>query len=155
MKLAVFSDTHGSVSGMLAAARRVRPDVLVHLGDYIRDAEALRREFPDIPLHALKGNCDFASREDDTITFMAGTVTIFATHGDRYGVKYGTDSLLNAAYFAGAKLALYGHTHIASWQTFGGLQLLNPGSAGTGAHPSFAVVEINDGGGIDCRILDI
>lgn len=155
MRLAVFSDTHGCVSGMLSAARRVRPDMIVHLGDYIRDAEALRPEHPDIPILALKGNCDFASREEDTMTFPAGPVTVFATHGDRYGVKYGTDSLLCAAHFSGAALALYGHTHTALWQTCGGIQLLNPGSAGTGAHPSFALVEISASGGIDCRIIDI
>lgn len=155
MKLAVFSDSHGFTAGMTAAARRVCPDLLIHLGDYIRDAEALRRELPHIPLHALKGNCDFASREEDTATFLAGPVTVFATHGDRYGVKYGTDSLINAGYFAGAKLVLFGHTHIPLCQDFGGIKLLNPGTAGMSAHPTFAVVEISDSGGMDCRILEI
>lgn len=155
MKLAVFSDTHGLTAGMVSAARRVRPDLLLHLGDYLRDAEALRREFPDIPLRAVKGNCDFASREEDTITFSAGPVTVFATHGDRYGVKHGTDSLLNAAYFAGARLVLFGHTHLPLCQNFGGLMLLNPGTAGMSPHSTFAVVEISDAGGLDCRILDL
>ena len=46
MILAVFSDTHGNTAGMLSAVRRMRPDVLVHLGDNLRDSAELAREFP-------------------------------------------------------------------------------------------------------------
>ena len=83
MILAVFSDTHGSTAGMAAAVRRVRPDILVHLGDHIRDTAVLEREFPDPPLHAVPGNCDFAAREPDPDIFFAGSVKVFATHGHR------------------------------------------------------------------------
>lgn len=155
MKLAVFSDTHGSTEGMLLAALRVAPDVLVHLGDHYRDSFALRSAFPELPLYAVPGNCDCSCREPDPLVFMAGGVTVLATHGHRYSVKYGTDALLNAAYFAGAGLALFGHTHTAVCQDFGGVTLLNPGSAGMGPRPSFAVVEISETGGFSCRILDI
>ena len=89
MILAVFSDTHGSTAGMAAAVRRVRPDILVHLGDHIRDTAVLEREFPDLPLHAVPGNCDFAAREPDPDIFFAGPVKVFATHGHRYSVKLG------------------------------------------------------------------
>ena len=119
-------------------------------GGGMRDAEALRRELPHIPLHALKGNCDFASREEDTATFLAGPVTVFATHGDRYGVKYGTDSLINAGYFAGAKLVLFGHTHRPliipgerNWPA-----ALNPGSCSRPRGPegpTFAVLTLEKG----------
>jgi putative phosphoesterase len=155
LKLAIFSDTHGRTAGMVRAVRRVSPDVLVHLGDYHRDAEALEREFPELPLHAVPGNCDYADRTQDTLSFLAGQVTVFATHGHRYFVKYGTDSLLNAAYFSSAGLVLYGHTHIAQIAQAGGMVVLNPGSAGTGAAPTFAVAEIGVDGSIVCRILDI
>ena len=83
MILAVFSDTHGSTAGMAAAVRRVRPDILVHLGDHIRDTAVLGREFPDLPLHAVPGNCDFAAREPEPDIFFAGPVKVFATHGHR------------------------------------------------------------------------
>ena len=46
IKAAVFSDSHGSTALMKECVRRVRPDVIIHLGDYERDAEALRLEFP-------------------------------------------------------------------------------------------------------------
>lgn len=155
MILAVFSDTHGCTAGMAAAARRVSPDVLVHLGDNIRDCAVLEREFPYLPLHALSGNCDFASREPDTEQFFAGPVQVFATHGHRYSVKYGLDSLLNAAHFAGAGLVLYGHTHIARVDYYGGMTVVNPGSSGLGPKPTFALIEVSDDGRVAARILNI
>ena len=44
IKAAVFSDTHGNTALMLETVRRVRSDVLIHLGDHERDAQELRRE---------------------------------------------------------------------------------------------------------------
>ena len=155
MILAVFSDTHGSTAGMAAAARRVNPDVLVHLGDHLRDSAVLEREFPDLPLHAVPGNCDFARREPDTDTFMAGLVTVLATHGHRYSVKYGLDSLLNAAHFSGAGLVLYGHTHIARVDYYGSMTVVNPGSSGLGTKPTFALIEVTDEGRVAARIMNI
>ena len=155
MILAVFSDTHGNTAGMLSAVRRMRPDVLVHLGDNLRDSAELAREFPELPLHAVPGNCDFARREPDTDTFMAGLVTVFATHGHRYSVKYGLDSLLNAAHFSGAGLVLYGHTHIARIDYYGGMTVVNPGTSGLGPQPSLALIEIGADDRISAKILPI
>ena len=155
MILAVFSDTHGNTAGMLSAVRRMRPDVLVHLGDNLRDSAELAREFPELPLHAVPGNCDFARREPDTDTFMAGLVTVFATHGHRYSVKYGLDSLLNAAHFSGAGLVLYGHTHIARIDYYGGMTVVNPGTSGLGPQPSFSLIEIGADDRISAKILPI
>lgn len=155
MKMAVFSDTHGCTAGMAAAAARIRPDVLVHLGDYVRDAQALARASPELPLYTVCGNCDFDCGAPDTQEFLFGPVRVFAVHGHRYGVKYGTDSLLNAAWCAGAKLALYGHTHVPECREAHGLWLVNPGSAGLGTPPTFAVAEVNELGGLICRIETI
>lgn len=153
MRLAVFSDTHGNTNLMPQAVRRMQPDILVHLGDHIRDSRLLASGFPSIPLYAVPGNCDFASREQDTLEFYAGPVKVFATHGHRYYVKSTMDSLLNAAYFSGAQLVLYGHTHIARIEYPAGMTVVNPGSSGLGSEPSFAVIDISDSGGIAARIL--
>lgn len=153
MRLAVFSDTHGRTELLPQAVRRVSPDIIVHLGDHIRDSRVFAVEFPDIPLYAVPGNCDFASREADTLEFFAGPVKVFATHGHRYYVKSTMDSLLNAAHFAGAQLVLYGHTHIARIDYPAGMTVVNPGSSGLGAEPSFAQIDISDAGGIAAKIL--
>ena len=154
MRLAVFSDTHGRSALLPRAVRRTQPDILVHLGDYYRDADILSREFPDIPLYAVPGNCDFMSRAEDAVTFSAGGVLVFATHGHRYSVKSTLDSLLNSAHFAGAGLVLYGHTHIARIDYAAGMTVVNPGSSGLGAEPSFAQIDIRDSK-ISAKILPI
>ena len=59
MKIAVFSDTHSFVGPMIEAVAEYMPDAICHLGDHDRDTEALLRQFPDIPLYRVSGNCDF------------------------------------------------------------------------------------------------
>ncbi len=153
MIAAVFSDTHTSVSRMLEAARACRPDVLIHLGDHARDAEALRREFPDTPLYVVAGNCDFAAQEPLVDIVQLGPVKALICHGHTYGVDYGDVSrLVYAAQERGCQLALYGHTHCADRQEIGGVQVLNPGTAGKGRRLSWATVQVFPNGGIACEI---
>lgn len=153
MLAAVFSDTHGNTALMVEAVRRFRPELLIHLGDYERDTEILRREFPELPLYCVRGNCDIGGSAPDTDTVPLGPVTAFITHGHLYAVDYGRlDSLVYAAQEAGASLALYGHTHRAAYEERGGVQLLNPGTAGKGRELSFALLRVFDNGGIACEI---
>lgn len=153
MKAAVFSDTHANVALMLRAAREYRPDVLIHLGDHDRDAEALRREFPDTPLYVVAGNCDVGSRAPLCAVVPLGPVKLFACHGHSFGVDWGDVSrLVYAAQEQGCALALYGHTHRADRQEIGGVQVLNPGSAGKGRDRSWASVEVFPNGGLACEI---
>ena len=153
MDILVLSDSHGAVAPMIRAVELTAPNLIIHLGDCWRDGERLHTYFPDIPLEQVPGNCDFASREQDTLEFYAGPVKVFATHGHRYYVKSTMDSLLNAAHFSGAQLVLYGHTHIARIEYPAGMTVVNPGSSGLGSEPSFAVIDISDSGGIAARIL--
>ena len=64
MRIAVFSDSHGVKEPMLAAIEEQKPDMVLHLGDYVRDAE-------------------------ENLLFNADGVRIFMTHGHRYNVKLG------------------------------------------------------------------
>ena len=156
MKIAVFSDTHGSTARMLETVRRVRPDRIVHLGDYERDTEKLRREFPGIPLHQVCGNCDVSpvSRLDEVVEF--GPVRALLTHGHRYAVDWGRlDSLCYAAQERGCTLALFGHTHVPEHTEMGGVRLVNPGTAGQGRRRTWALVEVFDNGGVTAEIRDL
>ena len=58
LKAAVFSDTHGNTAPMLEAARGAGADVLIHLGDYDRDALMLREAFPEAPILMLRATAD-------------------------------------------------------------------------------------------------
>lgn len=149
MKIAVFSDTHGVTAPMVQAVRDTSPDALVHLGDYERDIRVLLKEFPDIPLYNVCGNCDYAPSAPNSLTVSFGPVKAFLTHGHLYHVDYGrVDSLVYAAQEAGAQLALFGHTHSAFQKQVGGVTVLNPGTAGKGRTLTWALLEIFDNGGI-------
>lgn len=156
MKAAVFSDTHTNTALMVEAVRRSRPDAIIHLGDHDRDTDILRREFPEIPLYNVCGNCDFYPSAPQTDLVPLGPVKAFITHGHLYNVDYDRlDSLVYAAQEQGAKLAMYGHTHRALYEEIGGVKVLNPGTAGKGRKLTWALVEVFDNGGIACEIRDL
>jgi len=155
MLIAVFSDTHGAVGAAAAAIRKSRPDMIIHLGDYARDAASLKEEFPGIELRSVRGNCDFASRALLSDCFYAGKMRLFISHGHEYGVKSGLAALRGAAHAAGADMVLFGHTHRPLFQREDGLLLLNPGSAGCPPRTTWARLEIGEDGGVSCRILDL
>lgn len=155
MKAAVFSDTHGNTALMLEAIRRTSPDIVIHLGDYERDTECIRREFPDIPLYNVAGNCDMASIGllDDIVPM--GSVKALITHGHMYNVKYSTDRLIYAAQERQVQIVMYGHTHVPDNSEVGGVKVINPGSAGRGLKPTYAFVEVLPNGGIASEIRQL
>ena len=153
MLLAVFSDTHGVTDRAAAAVRRAAPDMIIHLGDFTRDADVLQKEFPHIELRSVRGNCDLASVAPVSQLFFAGETKLFIAHGHSYGVKHGLDSFQNAAGFSGARLAMFGHTHHAVYFEEGDVHFLNPGSAGCPPRATWALAELSPGGAITCRIL--
>ncbi len=153
MRIAVFSDTHSNTALMVETVRRVRPDAIIHLGDHDRDTEVLLREFPEIPLYSVCGNCDMASLAPERLVVSLGPVKAFLTHGHLYKVRWGRlDSLVYAAQEEGAQLALFGHTHEPLYKELGGVTILNPGTAGKGRTPTWALLQVFDNGGIACEI---
>lgn len=155
MIAAVFSDSHGSIELMCEAVRRCRPDLIIHLGDFERDADSLRAEFPHIPMFNVCGNCDFASMVPLADTVQIGPVKAYICHGHSHNVKLNLQGLYYAALERGASIALFGHTHIPCNEDLGGLRLINPGSAGRGRAPTWARLEVFDNGGFYCQILEL
>ncbi len=153
--IAVFSDTHGNMGAAAAAIRKSRPDMIIHLGDYTRDANALKDQFPGIELRSVRGNCDFASPALLSDCFTVGRTRLFISHGHAYGVKSGLTALWRAARSAGADIALFGHTHRPVYLQEAGLLLLNPGSAGCPPRTTWACLEIGEEGVVSCRTLDL
>ena len=140
---------------MCAAIRAWQPDIVLHLGDYVRDAMSVRERFPDLDLRYVRGNCDVGMKDEpEKLSLNVEGVEIFATHGHSYNVKYGLDSLCNAAYFSGAKLCLFGHTHQRLYLELGGIRFLNPGTAGQGYELTAARIIIENGTAA-CRIVPL
>lgn len=156
MKAAVFSDTHSCTALAVEAVRRCRPDIIIHLGDYVRDAETIHEEFPEIPLYSVRGNCDIAADAPDTDIVPMGPVKVFITHGHLYNVNYGDCSrLAYAAMEQGARLAAFGHTHEALYEELGSVKIINPGTAGKGRVLTWALVQVYDNGGIAVDIKNL
>lgn len=156
MKIAVFSDTHGSYKGMLKAVGEYMPDQIIHLGDGMRDTQALQREFPQIPVCCVPGNCDHDYENPEYKVIRLGTLKAFITHGHRYAVRGGrVDTLLYAAECSGAQIAMFGHTHKAVFTQVEGLFVLNPGTAGKAPDKTWAKLEIGPTGEVACEIVPI
>ena len=157
MKILCFSDSHGT-SDYMRRALKIHSDaeVIFFLGDGLSDAEELffdrtRAWF------AVRGNCDVVStlggafvKKLDEIT-LCGKKIVF-THGDLYGVKYGTDGITSLARESGADIVLFGHTHtpLEKYVSDGEkpFYLFNPGSVGVPyrCETSYGIIDITDKG---------
>lgn len=145
MKILVVSDSHGDVENMCRAVELERPRMALHLGDGWHDAEALARRYPDLPIEKVPGNCDFRAHESAVrlITLMDRLVML--CHGHTLGVKTNLSLLLREAVERGAHVALFGHTHEPFVDIRGGVVMLNPGSIGSGARPTYGTLTFRDG----------
>lgn len=154
MKLLIFSDSHGSLQPMRDAITLERPDVVIHLGDYARDAEELSYDFTGLPILSVRGNCGLAEppRSEVLVRTFEG-VKIFGVHGHRHGVKSGLLRLELAAREENAQLALFGHTHVSYCHEYEGLWLLNPGTCG-GCCPTYGIA-ILENGTVQCRVRNL
>ena len=128
MKLLILSDTHRSLGFAYDAIEKEHPDAVVHLGDHLTDAEDLSFACQEPDFYYVPGNCDYAPTVPQSLTLELDGVRIFVTHGHLYGVKRDLTALAGAAKDAGARLALFGHTHIQHLEERGGITLLNPGT---------------------------
>ena len=157
MKIAVFSDTHGFSRGMENAVAEYKPDQIIHLGDGMRDAEALREKFPLLPVCCVPGNCDGYYDGEEAYKLIAlGPYKAFLTHGHRYAVRGGRlDVLLYAACKPPRRHSMFGHTHRALFEQLGGIFVINPGTAGKLPNRTWARLEITPEGDISCQICDI
>ena len=156
MKILVLSDSHAALSFMRRCVAAVKPNAIVHLGDYYDDAQTLQEVFPYIPLHQVPGNCDRYRCPPgalETICYDVCGVRLFMTHGHKHGVKTNTAMLVAEARAMKAQAALYGHTHVAEvYRDEDGMWVMNPGSAGYGGG-SAGLIEAENGQILSCRIL--
>ena len=144
MKILVVSDSHGNRKALMRAVSATGPDMVLHLGDIASDCGIIRENMPELPVRAVRGNCDGFANEAAEDEFTAGGRRIFMAHGDRYGVKTGLNSFITSAMYRNADIALFGHTHRNFSMEYEGMLILNPGSVGT-EQKTYAVLEIRDG----------
>lgn len=150
MRILVLSDTHGQVQPAIEVYKKVRQegpvDCIVHLGDLISDAKALRVRL-GAEVVAVKGNMDGSYSTDDCTVMETEYGKLLLTHGHMENVKFDITNLLYRAEELGCRAALFGHTHSPCFRYEGGIYLLNPGSLTRprgGGDGSYAVLTITE-----------
>ena len=159
MTILVFSDSHSSLRFMRMCIEAVRPDVMIHLGDYFDDGEAMKEEYPGIRLYQVPGNCDryrCPPDQPEICIDRIGGVDVYLTHGCSLGggdLLLHLGGLLSSARTANVDIVMYGHTHVADChREEDGLWVLNPGSCGYSGG-SAGIIEIQDGKIREVRLL--
>lgn len=128
-KIIVFSDSHGNMDNMRAVVKEENPDMIIHLGDCLKDGQELHAEFPNVPFEQVPGNCDYSSECLERILLIEGK-QIFICHGHTCNVKSGYLNLELKAKEKQVDAALFGHTHQAFYNNHNGVIMLNPGCVG-------------------------
>lgn len=145
MRVAVISDTHGMTDFIINEINNRKDiDYIIHLGDHAWDAKLIS-EKTGINTVYVKGNNDFGSDAiEDKVIYLDGH-KIFMTHGHRYGVYFGIDSIYYKAKSLNADIALYGHTHAYYKEESDNLLILNPGALSYSrgdAYTSYVVMDL-------------
>ncbi|MFA5523807.1 MAG: metallophosphoesterase [Tissierellales bacterium] len=129
MKIGIISDTHGYVQECINALKKIDEiDMIMHLGDYTKDAKAIKEAF-NITMLNIRGNSDPYDNDTphENIIELKGK-KIFMTHGDQYGVKQGLSHIYYKTKELNADVALFGHSHTSTLIEYDGILFLNPGS---------------------------
>lgn len=155
MKILVLSDSHSSLRFMRSSIEKLKPDAVLHLGDFFDDGQAMAQEHPDMVFYQVPGNCDrfrCPPGQPEVLQVNLWGVMLYLTHGHRHGVKMGRGRLVQDARTTGADAVLYGHTHEAYCSLEDGMWVVNPGSCGHSGG-SVALLEVENGNITLCRIL--
>ena len=139
-KIAIISDSHGSIENAYLFRKKTgQVDALYHLGDHVDELRLYGN------LYAVRGNCDPFSDAPLTRTVDWEGHRILLLHGHTVSGR------VNLFYFAeqnGADIVLFGHSHVPSVETTGGVTMINPGSLSrprTLKGPSMALLTLSRG----------
>ncbi|MGM9549449.1 MAG: YfcE family phosphodiesterase [Faecousia sp.] len=156
MKILVLSDSHSAIRFMRQCVEAVKPDAIIHLGDYFDDGAVIHEENPGTLFYQVPGNCDrfrCAPGQPEILVQPVLGANLYMTHGHRHGVKMGLGALLKDARASGVDAVLYGHTHQADCHREpDGLWILNPGSCGYYGGTA-GLIQVKDKAIISCSIL--
>lgn len=154
VKICVFSDTHGDITGMDLVIPHVNPDMIIHLGDYASDAAEIDYMYPDIGVLSVCGNCDRdRSAGFEKVTELGGK-RFYLVHGNQFNMSRARalyapcKDLADYARDLGVDIVLFGHTHSPLTALDGDLLLMNPGSASMDRYeskaPTFGLIDLGE-----------
>lgn len=152
MKIGLMSDTHGDLENMKKAARfmveKGKVELIVHLGDDYRDAEALN----GMKVKIVKVPGVYCREYEDSavsnrlVMELGGWKTLIThtptSHSNDLPQDPRPEELMRTA---AVRVIIYGHTHAPKAVQEGGFIFINPGHLKTGDRrghqPSFALLD--------------
>lgn len=162
MKILVMSDTHGNIENAKIVLERVMPlgvTTVLHCGDYVSDARLLQKFYPQITVYSVYGNCDVGFGGEYSSVVTVEGVSIYMSHGHKYGVKWGDyDEVMIDALAHETRVAVCGHSHEAYLERKQGVLIMNPGSLTLprdSKYPSYGILELEQGKVVDAKIMQI
>ncbi len=131
MRILALSDTHDKIAVAIDAIHKHLDniDLVVHLGDYIKDAKVISREF-NIPFLKVGGNGDRTNSCDNNAYVMTDSPygKILLTHGHLDNVNLGLANIYYKTKEMDCKVVIFGHTHSPVFEQKDDIYLINPGS---------------------------
>ncbi|RBW71557.1 metallophosphoesterase [Bacillus taeanensis] len=144
-KLLIISDSHGLTNELIEIKKRHQQtvDAMIHCGD-----SELPYNAPEMnDFIKVKGNCDFDSSYLDELTEEIQGSRVFVTHGHLYNVKMSLMSIQYKAEEVDAKIACFGHSHVAGSFQENNIVFINPGSIlipRRRPEPTYVIAEIEE-----------
>lgn len=162
MKVLVISDTHGKLDNAKKVIEQIIPlgiTTVLHCGDYVSDARILQKFYSDLTVHSVYGNCDMGFGGEYSQVVVIEHVSIYMSHGHRYGVKWGDyDEVVIDAKANEASVAVCGHSHCVYLCRQEGIIVMNPGSLSLprdSMNPSYGILNLENGRILDASIMRV
>lgn len=160
-KVLVISDTHGRTKNLEKILPQVQPmDYLLHLGDVGRDVDYIE-VLAECPCCFVAGNNDYFSDLPRERLIKIENIPIFMAHGHCHYVNARKDIFKSVAKQKGARIALFGHTHVPFCEEMDGVLVANPGSLSLPRQadfcPTYLILWLQDDGTIQweqCKVGD-
>jgi len=147
MKILLVSDTHSKTEMLeiILAKHAPKVDMVIHLGDFVRDLFKYKAQYPQLPMHGVGGS--FEPDNGNKILEVAGQ-KILCTHGHDHNVKRDYSRITHSAKFREVKACFFGHSHMPVIFTEGGIFYMNTGSVseGRGNPLGYGIVSISPEG---------